>query len=189
MNSTRLPGKMLLELGGETLIARAYRLAVDVFGADHVIVAIPESDQRSALADELTRINARWVAPDATENDVLKRFWIVAHTYRWAPESLIVRWTPDDPFKDAESIRRVIAGERLPVELSCEVFALAALDAAHRTSTHREHLTHALFPVAPPKPPAGQVWTIDTEDDYLAALEIVEGGKKAKRAKPERVTA
>lgn len=170
--STRLPNKMLLKLGGETLAARGWRVASGIFGPEHCVVATPQNAGNLPLWAELKGVGARVFLWDGPENDLLGRFYDCAHTYRWKPESVIVRWTPDDPFKDAASCKRVIAGERLPVEQGAEAFTLAQLDAAYRRSAGTvrecEHLTDALFPVLPPKSPEG-IWTVDTPADYELA--------------------
>jgi spore coat polysaccharide biosynthesis protein SpsF (cytidylyltransferase family) len=179
LGSTRLPGKMLLGLGGMTLIERAVRTATLAFGWDNVIVAHPDTPENAPLVAELERISARRFAWAGPENDVLSRVYHCSHTYRWHPDSVIVRYTPDDPWKDVASLRRVAAGERLPVEMGGEAFTLAQLDRAYTRPWHtheeKEHITHALFPIAPPKPPAG-VWSIDTQADYDAAIAELERG-------------
>lgn len=171
--SARLPGKMLLRLGGETLLARGHELACEAFGAGNVVVAIPASDDRGPLGEDLRRIKATIFAWEGDEADVLGRFYYCAHRYRWHPDSVIVRWTPDDPFKDPAMCRRVAAGERLPVEQGAEAFTLAMLGNAHfgweGYPANREHLTLSLFLTAPPPAPEGEVWTIDTPDDYERA--------------------
>ncbi len=178
---------MLLKLGYETLIARAWRMACGIFRPDCVVVAIPSSDKDTPLNGELKRINATVCLSVCDERDVLGRFHWAAHTFRWKPESILVRWTPDDPFKDARCVRRVIDGERLPVELGCEAFTLAMLDAAHEKillgsydantaslayeyAMKREHITNALFNAPPPPPPSGQTLTVDTQADFDAAV-------------------
>lgn len=179
--STRLPNKMLLPFGGETLIARGYRIACEAFGRDNVVVAIPFADSISPLADELDSLDARMIAWNGDDADVLGRFHHVAHRFRWHPDSVIVRYTPDDSFKTVDGLRRVAAGERLPVEIGGEAFTLAQLDEAlylippmsDSSARWREHITHALFEVAPPSCPPG-CWTIDTAEDYEAALARLE---------------
>ena len=172
LNSTRLPGKALMMLGHETLNARAWRMASTTFGPDHCVVAIPTGDEEGPLGDELRKIKARIFAWDGDESDLLGRFYYCAHKYRWAPESVIVRWTPDDPFKNPAYCDRVVRGERLAVELGCEAFTLAMLDEAQKripfNSEAREHITHAILPTPPPPPPSG-IWTIDTMEDLMAA--------------------
>ena len=174
LDSSRLPRKMLLPLNGETLIARAWRIACETFGADHCVVAIPGRDTKSDLGAELQRIGARVFSANCADHDVLSRFHACAHTFRWQPDSIIVRYTPDDPFKSPDLMQRVVNGERLPVELGAEAFYLYELDDAHENSRQeREHLTTALFQYPPPPAPDG-VWTIDTEADYIDACVRVE---------------
>jgi spore coat polysaccharide biosynthesis protein SpsF (cytidylyltransferase family) len=172
-HSTRLPGKMLRMLDGETLIERAYRRAVGIFGDTETVVAIPASDASGPLGDELRRIGATIFAWDGPESDVLGRFHACAHRYRWHPESILHRWTSDDPFKRAPDVFAVLDGERRPVEWGGEAFTLAMLDAAHirlgESSTGREHMTFALFPTLPPAVPTSGTWTIDTEQDLADA--------------------
>lgn len=168
MGSTRLPGKMLLPLGGETVIERGWRIACEAFGKDNCVVAHPDTEENLPLAAELYRIGARRFPYKGNESDVLSRFWHCAHTYRQSGDDVIVRVTPDDPLKRPALMRRVASGERLPVELSAEAFLLSMLDAAHATevdAVRREHISYALYPVPAPKAPDG-VWTLDTADDY-----------------------
>ena len=174
LHSTRLPHKMLLKLGDETLIARAWRVAGEAFGRERCIVAIPEFDVTGPLADELAAIGA-YVRPYAgVEWDVLGRFHYAAHCERWHPDSVIVRYTPDDPHKMSSMLRTVAAGVRLPVELGGEAFTLAMLDRAQsRVDAFavelREHITDALFPFRLPPYRPGEGFTIDTAADYEAA--------------------
>jgi hypothetical protein len=156
LKSTRLPNKMLLTLGGETLAARAWRLACEAFGAENCVVAVPSTDESGPLGDELRRIGARIFAWDGDENDVLGRFWACAHTVRSDPASVIYRVTPDD----------------FPVEPWREWFTLADLDEAqHRVLANdriaREHIGWTL-PVA--RATAGEgVIEINSLADYEAA--------------------
>lgn len=188
-NSTRLPGKMLLPLGGETLIERGHRIACEAFGRENVVVAIPATDAAGPLGDELRRIGARIYACEWTDDsDVLTRFWFCVNEYRWNADSVIVRWTPDDWRKSPEMCRRVAAGERMPVQIGAEAFTFAMLAAAQLKSCRharngdepdsirrmREHITHAIFTVGPPEPvDDGLPWSIDTQEDYERACEWV----------------
>lgn len=193
-NSMRLPGKMLLKLGNETLIERAWRIAESCNQELYEwvsVVAIPKSDESSPLGDELRRIGARIFAWDGPEWDVLGRFYHCAHHYRWHPDTVIVRYTPDDPFKTAGALRAAARGFRLPVEQGGEAFTLAQLDEAQRAQDYwnwgtditghriyedgknprREHITDALFPF---RLPTQAGLTIDTQEDYEAAVKLYE---------------
>ena len=186
MNSTRLQGKVLLPLGGESIVARIWRTSCSAFGSENVVVAYPATNDNAPILDELRRIGAVGVAWDGDESDVLGRFYLTAHRFRWHPDAVLVRVTCDDPFKDIDAMRRVASGERLPVELGGEAFTLAMLDEAHArepefiTPEHptlgsgrirnpkREHITDSLFPFRLPAMNEPGM-TIDTEADYEAA--------------------
>ena len=181
MGSKRLPGKMIKMLGDHPLIWHAWHAASEAFGARNVVFAIPASSENDVLANVIDDMDTdghqtnlfRWPGP---ESDVLGRFHMCAHTYRWHPLSVIVRITPDDPFKDPRKMWDVVfGGTRHPVEISCEAFTLDTLSVAHNTIENldqREHITHALFPVGPPPAPAG-TWTIDTPDDLKRARKVL----------------
>ncbi len=178
MGSKRLFGKMLLPVGDTTLIHRVWRTTVKAFSAEHTVVAYPDTPENAPLVAELDRIGAQRFPWNGPENDVLGRFHACAHDKRWHPDSIIMRVTPDDPFKSAEAMLRVAAGERLPVEIGGEAFTLAMLDEAHEgrhhgVPGHMEHITYALFPTAPPPPPPG-VWSIDTQADYDAVCSALD---------------
>ena len=173
LRSKRLPGKMLLPFGDETLIARGWRIACEAFTAEHCVVAIPKDDEQGPLGRELRRIGARVLGFNGNDRDVVSRFHFAAHRYRWHPDSVIVRYTPDDPWKDPAALRMVASGERLPVEIGGEAFTLAQLDAVHEATKDRpddrEHLTYVLAVGPVIEAPLG-VWTIDTQEEYEACL-------------------
>lgn len=167
MGSKRLPGKVLMDIAGKSLVEHVWLRAVEAFGQAHTVVAYPDTLENAPLRAELYDIGAISVAYAGDEWDLLGRYWWTAHKFRWHPDSVIVRVCADDPFKSASAMKRVAAGERLPVEVGAEAFTLAQLDAAHfreADPTRREHLTYCLFPVLPPPPPPG-TWTIDTPED------------------------
>jgi spore coat polysaccharide biosynthesis protein SpsF len=182
LGSTRMPGKMLRLLDGESLIERAYRQAVAIFGALNVVVAIPAGDEWGPLGHELRRIGATIFAWDGPESDVLGRVHAAAHRYRWHPDAILHRWTPDDPFKRPADVLAVLNGERRPVEWGGEAFTLAMLDAAHERCTlpsQREHLTFSLFPTLPPPVPIPGTWTIDDEHDLADVRAMLARGEAA----------
>ena len=171
MGSTRFKGKMMAPLAGHPLIWYAWRRSVEAFGEANVVVAIPASEEnrvlRNFIADSCGGQVFEW---DGDENDVLGRYYACAHTFRWHPDAVICRVTPDDPLKNPKLMQAVAAGARHPVELSCEATTLLSLTVLHFGITdpeQREHLSLILSPVMPPAPPEG-VWSVDTEDDLQA---------------------
>lgn len=179
MGSTRLPGKMLLPLNGHPLIYWAWRRSVEAFGEANVVVAMPASEENEPLAEFCERIGATVFKFNGPEEDVLARFYYCAHTFRWNPQSIIVRVTGEDFRKDPQMMKEVSLGYRHPVEQSCEAFTLEQLDIAHsyvEDPEQREHITYALFTTPPPDAPAG-VWSIDTQEDYEVAQNLTEWPK------------
>lgn len=176
LRSSRLEHKMLLKIEGESLIARAWRVACEAFGEANVVVAIPCEDLDGPLENELLRIGATIFFPPVVipAEDVLGRFYQCANKYRWHPDTVIHRWTADDWRKDVSAVRRVAGGVREPVAIGGEAFTLKMLEIAHnaeRRPEAREHITYALFPCAAPEPPDdGLPWSIDTRDDYERAV-------------------
>lgn len=189
-DSTRLHGKMLLPLAGRPLLLHAVEAAVQAFGAEHVVCAIPAGARNAVLGTLMMDRGISVCVHEGPEHDVLGRFHACAHRHRWHPHSVIVRVTPDDPFKVPLAMRAVaIEGRRLPVEIGAEAFTLNQLDAAHYVVAEgrREHLTPIFFPGSPPpKPPDDQIWTVDTPEDYARACVRAEGLQRA-RASLRRV--
>lgn len=169
LGSTRLPGKVLMEVGGRSLVRRAWDASCAAFGRDHVVFTVPAGD--TELIEHIQAFGGCVEPWDGNENDVLGRFWSVAHKYRWHPESVIVRITPDDPFKNPSHMVRVANGERLPVETGGEAFTLGQLDEWNSVEPwrDREHIGNLIPGDAPPCPPG--VWTVDSIEDLVAARE------------------
>jgi len=175
MGSTRLPGKMIRPLAGRPLIWWAWRRSVEAFGEDNVVVAMPATEENNVLAELVKNFGGKVFRWNGDENDVLGRFYFCAHTFRWHPNSVICRITPDDPLKQPKLMKEVSWGVRHPVELSCEATTLQELSILHATVTEladREHLTWLLSPVPPPLAPPG-VWSVDTEEDMVAISDVM----------------
>ncbi len=171
MGSKRLPGKVLMEVKGKSLLRIAIGNAFSAFGAANVVVAYPNTQENMPIRDEAEEWGAipfGWAGPEA---DVLGRFYACASLHRWHPESVIFRYTPDDFRKSVRAMQAVADGARLPVEWGGEAFTLGQLQHAHATVTDphdREHITYALFSMALPPMQEG-LWSIDTLEDWERA--------------------
>ena len=154
MGSTRLPGKVMTDLGGVPMIRRLLDRLEAAEGIDDLVVATTTNPEDDVLAAWLN--NASIPCYRGSSNDVLDRF-VQAAEGRQA--ELIVRVTADDPLKDPEITSQVIeiikadpsldyASNTLeptwPEGLDIEVVRLSALQRAHREAklrSDREHVT------------------------------------------------
>ena len=95
MGSTRLPGKVLLDLGGRTVLARVIERALMIPGCDVVVCAVPESADDNPVAEEAARAGA--VVTRGSTTDVLDRYWRAAQAVE---ADAIMRITSDCPLID-----------------------------------------------------------------------------------------
>lgn len=158
LGSTRLPGKVLLDLGGRPIIDWVVERVAATPDVGQVIVAIPEGPKEDELFGYLVRLGVS-VARGSAE-DVLSRF---AKAASMTSASIFVRVTADCPFIDPSVLGQVVAAFRAepavdycsntllrtyPLGLDCEVMSRDALmlaDAEARTAAEREHVTPFLY--------------------------------------------
>ena len=196
MNSTRLPGKVLMDIMGKPLLAhvieRIYRsklvnsniiLATTSNPADHVIVDFANENHLDYFV--------------GSEEDVLDRFYQAA---KQAGADIIVRITADDPFKDPEIMDEIIQimldGDfdyvsntikpTYPEGLDIEVFTFESLKKAWENGkkpSEREHVTpyiwnhpeiFKLYNVEYGVDLSAMRWTLDTNDDFEFTKAICE---------------
>lgn len=157
MQSTRLPGKVLRDLGGEPVLAWVLRAAGAADGIDEVVVATSTDGADDAVAAFAEDYGVRAVR--GSQDDVLSRFLTAA---RESGADAIVRLTADCPLLDPAIISQAVAlwrldpaldyvsttqNRSLPRGLDVEVAAVSALraaDARHEPH-HRAHVTSALY--------------------------------------------
>jgi spore coat polysaccharide biosynthesis protein SpsF len=195
MQSTRLPGKVLLDLAGQPMLRRVLDRASATRRVDAVVVAT----STHAADDELEARCAGWGVPCSrgSESDVLSRFLEAAHAHR---AEAVVRLTSDCPLLDpavcGAVVERFLEGDldyastgltsTWPRGLDTEVFSLAALERAGREASLAHERTHVtpylylhpeLFRVAEvrcPEPHPDERWTVDTPDDLALVRAIYE---------------
>ncbi len=194
MGSTRLLGKVLLDLGGRPVLERVVTAARAVPGVDRVVVATGRAAADEAIADWCAEHGVTCHRGD--DQDVLAR---IAAAAAAEGAAVIMRITADCPFLDPAVCGAVLmlrhrAGVDYasnvnppgwPDGLDCEVFtaqALAQSDREARRASEREHVTlfmrnhperfsSANLPC--PLPGLGEErWTLDTPEDFefLSAL-------------------
>lgn len=99
MGSTRLPGKVLLDLAGEPMLARVVNRVRRATTLNKVVVATPDR--------EITDLCALrgWPCSCGSEEDVLDRYYQAALAY---DADVVVRVTADCPLIDPEMIDQIV---------------------------------------------------------------------------------
>ncbi len=100
--STRLPGKPLLEIAGQTMIAHVCQRAREA-NAEEVVVAT--DDQR--IFDRVTELGFNVVMTDPKHQSGTERVYEVAEKAGWNSDDIIVNLQGDEPLIPADYIRHV----------------------------------------------------------------------------------
>jgi spore coat polysaccharide biosynthesis protein SpsF len=111
MGSTRLPGKVLMDLGGQTVLARGVRRLRRASLIQQVVIATTDSPEDDAIVHECNRLGV--VHFRGSEEDVLDRYYRTAEA---TGADAVVRVTSDCPLIDPEISDKVIRAflERQP---------------------------------------------------------------------------
>ncbi len=193
IGSTRLPGKVLLDLGGKSVLAHVLERAAAIGGADLVCCAVPDTPENDPVAALAARLGA--VVVRGSENDVLDRYYEAAVATQ---ADIVVRVTSDCPLLDPALGAQVLAAVARdgydyatndmpplwPQGLDVEAFSFAWLERAARQArlpSEREHVTqfirnHPDVRLYNAEGPGGAIadhrWTLDTEADlrFLRAV-------------------
>jgi spore coat polysaccharide biosynthesis protein SpsF len=193
MGSTRLPGKVLKDLCGETVLARVVHRTRRATLLNEVVVATSVQPADDAIVQECGRLSVACFRGD--EADVLDRYYRAAEKFS---ADAIVRITSDCPLIDPEVSDKTIRAfleqhpdyasnvleRRYPRGLDTEVMTFAALESARRDARdpyQREHVTPFLYQhperfrlvsVTGDRDYSHYRWTLDTVEDleFLRAV-------------------
>ncbi len=204
MSSTRLPGKVLLDLGGRPVLERMIeRVKRSILVSETVVATTtdPSDDPIVALCEQLETPVFRGSLPD-----VLDRYYQCAQQFK---AEIVVRLTGDCPLIDPNLIDEVINGlldspsdfscnrlpppftRSFPIGLDVEACTFTALEDAWKNATekhHREHVMPYLYEV-PGRFRVIQLhndedygtlrWTLDTQQDFELLREVIKrlGGR------------
>jgi len=204
MGSSRLPGKVAMDLLGRPVLAHVLGRAGAIPGADAVCCAIPEGPADDALAALAGQLGARVVR--GSETDVLARYLAAA---RACDATAVVRVTSDCPVLDPQVGGRVLAQlteagaayasnvdpRSWPKGLDTEAFTREALErtAAEATEAYdREHVTPYMRrapgfmranTALPEDRCADWRWTLDYPEDLTFLRELLgRAGPEPQRA-------
>jgi spore coat polysaccharide biosynthesis protein SpsF len=193
MGSTRLPGKVLRQLGSRTALSWVIHRVLRFHHIDGLLIATTLQSADDAIVQEAARCSAEVFRGD--ESDVLDRYYRAACHAR---ADLIVRITSDCPLIDPEvsdyTIRRFLdeqpdyASNTLerayPRGLDTEVMTFSALERAWKEASEpyqRAHVTPYLYQhpekfrllsVKGEDDFSGYRWTLDTPDDAEFLQEV-----------------
>jgi spore coat polysaccharide biosynthesis protein SpsF len=185
VGSTRLPGKVLEDIGGRPAIIRVLDRAAQIRAVGQVVCAVPHTAENDVLRGVLWQHNYDIFSAD--DQDVLSRYYSVAQRRQL---DIIVRITGDCPMLDPDVSTRVV--ERFlansydyysnvhpasyPDGLDTEVFTMDALRKAwaHAKGAQREHVTPYIWQhpgkfrlgnLMNTRDLSGHRWTLDTAED------------------------
>lgn len=152
MTSSRLPGKVLMDVAGAPMLARELQRLRRAQTIDEIVVATTVNDTDDPVAGLAESEGARVFRGD--EHDVLSRY---AGAAAEAGADVVVRMTADCPLIDPEVVDRVVealdrgtdyasnvAPRSFPRGLDCEALHRDTLERVHRLATSqpaREHVT------------------------------------------------
>lgn len=191
LGSTRLPGKVLADIGGKPMLARVIERLGRCRRLEDVVVAIPDTYEDEAI-DAAVWVQAPCLFALGPEHDVLSRYMIAARSFG---ADVIVRITADCPLIDPEVVDAAVAkltadpsrydfvsnGIRrtFPKGLDVEVMFRDTLERLNRLATSaydREHVCVYAYRTRPDLFRLGELWdeggdnsdlnwSVDTADD------------------------
>jgi spore coat polysaccharide biosynthesis protein SpsF len=195
MGSTRLPGKVLMDLGGQTVLARVVRRLRRSSLIQQVVIATTDSPKDDAIVHECNRLGV--VHFRGSEEDVLDRYYRTAEA---TGADAVVRVTSDCPLIDPEIsdkvIRAFLEGQSdyasntlqrtYPRGLDTEVMTWHALARTWREAQKPHQRTHVtayiyenpdrfnLLVVTGESDQSAHRWTVDTPEDLSFVRAVYE---------------
>ena len=189
MGSTRLPGKVMKEILGKSVILWDLDRISPSKLIDEIVVAIPYGKENDVIVDTIKEYNDQIITTRGSEDDVLDRYYQAAVQ---SNADVVVRITSDCPLIDPFVIDNIIEHfldedcdycsnsliRTYPRGLDVEVFSFKALeDAWNETKKdyEREHVTpyiienpdkFKLLNVANDIDLSHLRWTLDTKEDF-----------------------
>ncbi|MEO5580071.1 MAG: glycosyltransferase family protein, partial [Gemmatimonadaceae bacterium] len=195
MGSQRLPGKVLCDIAGQSMLERVVRRVQRSRLIDETVVATSVSDADDRIVSACGEMGVAFTRGD--EEDVLDRFRAAALAH---DATICVRVCADSPLIDPDVCDLAVATLRdsdpagdyasnklqpsYPLGLDVEAFTIGALERAWRAATdayQRSHVTvyiyesgedFRLLPVRDAVDRHSWRWTVDTGDDLAFVREI-----------------
>jgi len=198
MGSSRLPGKVLKEIGGIPLLGHVLHRLECLSHQASVVVATSDLDQDDAV-EQFCRDHGV-LCFRGNESHVLERYYQCAVEYGF---DHIVRLTADNPFTDIEELDGLIqmhldtgadfshSFASLPIGVGAEVFTFQGLKQSYEQGHDPHHIEHVdeymlehpelfdthIYHASASKNYPDIRLTVDTPEDYEQACAIVENSE------------
>lgn len=193
MGSTRLPSKVIKKIEGRPLLWHIIERIKHAKSINEIIVATTTNKEDEKIIKIAKKSGVKTFS--GSENDVLDRFYRAAKKFN---SDIIVRITPDDPFKDPKIIDEFVnyflknnldyvsntIKPTYPEGLDIEIFSFKALEKAWleaKLASEREHVTPYIWKnpkkfkiknLSYKEDLSNLRWTIDYLEDLKFAREV-----------------
>ena len=198
MGSTRLPGKVMRTLCGDTVLAHVVSRVKACSLVDEIVIATTVSTSDDVIATEAEKRNVRFYR--GSEENVLERYYLAAKQYS---ADIVIRVTSDCPLLDPSILSSMLEEfvskqsavvsidylsnslvRTYPRGLDVEIFTFTALERAYLEATQhheKEHVTPYIYQhpeIFTVQDYIGGVvlssyrWTLDTEEDFRLIDEV-----------------
>ena len=187
MTSTRLPNKVLMDMGGKTVVGQVFNQLSFSKLLNEIVLATSTDKSDDPLENWVKDNHIRYFRGNL--NNVLKRFF---DTAKQVGADIIVRITADCPLIDPEVVDNVISGfleggydyysntnpPTFPDGLDTEVFSFATLERAYKEAELQSEIEHVtpyirnhpgIFKMGNYKSEINYEylrWTLDNREDY-----------------------
>lgn len=190
MSSTRLPGKVLLEICGKPVLEHVVDRISQCSEIDEIVIATTDDEGDRIIVEKAKELNCGYFTGD--RDDVLSRYY---HAAQNCKADIIMRITSDCPLIDTEVTNNIVrfykehdydfvanlvnpdvTTRSYPDGLDTEVFSFAILEEAFLKSDkryYREHVTMYMHDNIKNKycyrndaDYSKYRWTLDTQEDF-----------------------
>lgn len=157
MGSTRLPGKVLMELCGQPMLYHIIERVKQVGQIDKILVATSENQEDDSINAYVESVGIECFRGSA--ENVLDRYWGAAQAVHAGQDDTIVRLTADNPLVDAGILSKLLTyfaqcgypyalTSGFPLGSGGEVFSFYALKEAYENAVQpyeKEHVTPYMY--------------------------------------------
>lgn len=159
VGSSRLPGKVLKEICGKTVLEHDVNRLKLVSNIDEIVIATTVEKQDEKIVDEAVRLKVKYFR--GSENDVLSRYYFAAKEHN---ADIVIRVTSDCPCLDYKILKDMIdkyleeydesnymsntVERSYPRGYDVEIFSFKALQEAYNNAKknyEREHVTPYIY--------------------------------------------